>query len=201
MKTRMQFVTLLSAMLISALSFAGTKDGNFNADTKSSSVKWLGKKVTGEHYGTVKIKAGSFTVAGGQLTAGSFEVDMNSIVCDDLKDAEYNGKLIGHLKSDDFFSVAKFATASFKLTKATKGAKDGEYTVTGDLTIKGKTLPVSFPVMITEAGGNVTVSGDLTFDRAKYDIRYGSGSFFEGLGDKMIYDEVKLSLNIVSSAK
>lgn len=201
MKTRVQFVAAFAAMFLSVAAIAGPKDGNFNADAKASSVKWLGKKVTGEHFGTVNIKSGSFTVKGGQLTAGSFEVDMNSISCEDLKDAEYNGKLIGHLKSDDFFSVAKFSTASFKLTKATKGAKDGEYSVTGDLTIKGKTLPVTFPVTISENGGKVTVSGDLTFDRAKYDIRYGSGSFFEGLGDKMIYDEVKLTLNIVASGK
>jgi polyisoprenoid-binding protein YceI len=199
MKT-VSFFSILAAGLLSLAAVASApKDGNYNADSKATSIKWLGRKVTGEHFGKVNLKSGSFSWKGGMITAGMFEVDMNSMTCEDLTDATYNGKLIGHLKSDDFFSVEKFNTASFKLTKADKGSKEGSFTVTGDLTIKGKTLPVTFPVTVTEAAGKVTVSGDLTFDRAKYDIRYGSGSFFEGLGDKLIYDEVKLTLNIVAN--
>lgn len=200
MKTVSLFSILAAGLLSIAAVASAPKDGTYNADSKSTTIKWLGRKVTGEHFGKVNLKSGNFTWKGGLITAGSFEVDMNSMTCEDLTDATYNGKLIGHLKSDDFFSVEKFKTASFKLTKAEKGAKEGEFTVTGDLTIKGKTLPVTFPVTVAEAGGKVTVAGDLTFDRAKYDIRYGSGSFFEGLGDKLIYDEVKLTLNIVANA-
>ncbi len=191
-------IALLSAQLVMAV---GPKDGNYGADGKATSIKWLGKKVSGEHYGKVALKSGSFTVKNGLITAGAFEVDMKTITCEDLTDPDYNGKLIGHLKSDDFFAVEKFNTASFKLTKAVKGAKDGEFNVTGDLVIKGKSVPVTFPVTIKDQGGKLSVVGDLTFDRTKYDIRYGSGSFFENLGDKMIYDDVTLSLNIVASGK
>jgi polyisoprenoid-binding protein YceI len=129
---------------------------------------------------------------------------MTTLANTDLTDASYNAKLVGHLKSDDFFGVEKNPTSTFKITKVEPiaNAKAGEanYTITGDLTIKGKTHPATFPAVVTVNGNNATAKATATVDRAKYDIRYGSKSFFDNLGDKVINDEFTLAINIVAGA-
>ncbi|MEN2413703.1 YceI family protein [Flavobacterium mesophilum] len=157
-------------------------------DVKASSIKWVGKKVTGEHSGTVNFKEGAVVFKGKKLVGGSFTVDMTSLTSTDLT-GEYQGKLNGHLKADDFFGTDKFPTS--KLVFKTIGAKSADvYTVTADLTIKGITKPVTFD--ITVKGNTATTA--FKVDRTKYDIKYGSGSFFEGLGDKTINDEFELAV-------
>ncbi|MCV2483671.1 YceI family protein [Flavobacterium sp. SH_e] len=157
-------------------------------DVKASTIKWVGKKVTGEHSGTVNFKEGAVVFKGKKLVGGSFTVDMTSLTSTDLT-GEYQGKLNGHLKADDFFGTDKFPTS--KLVFKTIGAKSADvYTVTADLTIKGITKPVTFD--ITVKGNTATTA--FKVDRTKYDIKYGSGSFFEGLGDKTISDEFELAV-------
>jgi polyisoprenoid-binding protein YceI len=168
-----------------------------------STIGWLGKKVTGQHNGTIQFKSGQVLVKGTQITGGTFVVDMNSIKDTDLTDADYNAKLIGHLKSDDFFSVEKNPTATFVITsiKALKGdAAGNNATITGNLTIKGKTNPLSFPAKIGVKNGVAAASGTATVDRTKYDIRYGSKSFFESIGDKAIEDNFTLTFNVIAKA-
>ena len=183
---------------------AGSK-GEFTIDTKQSKVVWTGKKVTGEHTGTLMLKDGSVSVNDGAVTAAKVNMDMTSITCTDLEDKEYNQKLIGHLKSPDFFSVeenptANFKTTSFKAMKST--SKDGSnYTVTGDLTIKGITHSISFPAKVSVNGDKLTANATATFDRSKWEIKYGSSSFFEGLGDKVIYDDVEFEFQLVATTK
>lgn len=74
----------------------------YKADLSKSTLAWNGKKVTGEHSGTIKLSDGSLTMDGAKLKGGSFDIDMNSIVCTDIADKEYNDKFIGHMKSEDF---------------------------------------------------------------------------------------------------
>ncbi len=171
-------------------------------DTKASKVEWIGEKVTGKHNGNLMLQNGTVEANGGRLTGGTFTFDMTSITVEDLKDAEYNGKLLGHLKSDDFFSVEKNPTSTFKITSVApiKGAKAGaaNYTVTGDLSIKGITNRVTFPATVTMAGSQLTAIGTLKVDRTKYDIKYGSGSFFDNLGDKAISNDMTISFNVVA---
>lgn len=157
-------------------------------DVKASTIKWVGKKVTGEHSGTVNFKDGAVVFKGKKLVVGSFTVDMTSLTSTDLT-GEYQGKLNGHLKADDFFGTDKFPTA--KLVFKTIGAKTTDvYTVTADLTIKGITKPVTFD--ITVAGNTATTA--FKVDRTKYDIKYNSGNFFENLGDKTINDDFELTV-------
>ncbi|MFT2008497.1 YceI family protein [Pontibacter sp. 13R65] len=181
---------------------APAKAVSYKVEAGKSEVKWHAKKVTGEHMGNIKLKEGQILVDGNKPTGGNFVIDMNSITCTDIADAEYNGKLIGHLKNDDFFSVDKFPTSTFKITSLTpvKNAAAGKpnYTVKGNLTIKGITNPIEFPAVITVKNGAASAKADVVVNRAKYDIRYGSTSFFDSLGDKAIDDNFTLSLNIAA---
>ncbi|MCB0275508.1 MAG: YceI family protein, partial [Calditrichaeota bacterium] len=156
-----------------------------------------------KHNGVISLKDGVFSVEGDKMS-GNFTVDMTSIVVKDIPmDNEYNGKLTGHLKSPDFFSVADHPEAKFEITKVVPyKAKDGEeanYKVTGNLTIKGITHEISFPAMITMDGDSFSAKATTSIDRSRWDIRYGSGSFFDNLGDKLIYDDFHLEINLVGS--
>lgn len=190
---------VLAAALLAFLSIEMSAQ-NYSVDASSSSLKWFGEKVLGKHNGSVNIKDGTMTKSGKSFS-GNFSIDMTSITNEDLKDAEYNAKLIGHLKSDDFFSVAKHNTATFKLKNikdyTPKKGEQGKHWVTGDLTIKGITNEIAFPANITFTDKGFNADAKFSIDRTKWDIRYGSGSFFDNLGDKTIYDEIKFNLSLV----
>ena len=171
--------------------FAATQ----KVDVTKSVINWTGKKVTGEHHGTIAIKEGNLEVNNSKITGGKIVMDMPTIADVDLTDAGMNAKLIGHLKSDDFFGVVNFPTSEFIITKAE--ANGNNYTFTGNMTIKGITNPVSFTATSSKDGKNNVYKGSLTVDRSKYNVRYGSKSFFNDLGDKVINDEFILNFNLV----
>ncbi len=193
---------LLLLPLLAILAMAAKVADTYNVDTASSSIVWTGYKVTGKHTGAVKVKNGTLSWDAGKLTGGSFDIDMNSMTVVDLT-GESNTKLLNHLKSDDFFSVATHPVASFKITSAkeiTDPAK-GTHEITGDLTIKGVTNAITFPATVTVNGKEAVAKADIKLDRTKWNIRYGSGKFFENLGDKMISDDFELKLHIVGEVK
>ncbi len=183
--------------LLAVLAMAAKVATSYNVDTNSSVIVWTGYKVTGKHTGTVKIKNGTLSTDNGVLTGGSFEVDITSITCTDME-GEYAGKLVGHLKSDDFLGAATYPTASFVITKAIPQDSKGNYKIMGNLTIKGITKEVKFFANVAEANGVVNAAGKITIDRSEFNMRYGSGSFFDGLGDKTIYDEFDLQVTLVA---
>ncbi|GAA4834476.1 YceI family protein [Algivirga pacifica] len=166
-------------------------------DVANSTIKWRGTKVTGEHYGKIQLKDGELEMKKDKLVGGSFTVDMSTMTCDDLDAGEWNDKLIGHLKSDDFFGVEKYPTATFVITKA-KAKGNDMYDITGDMTIKGKTETVMFPATVKMDGDAVTATAKITLDRTKYDIRYGSASFFDNLGDKAIGNDFFLEVELTA---
>ncbi|AWG22157.1 lipid-binding protein [Flavobacterium faecale] len=178
----LSLVVLLSTVTITAQ----TK----KIDTAKSSIAWVGKKVTGQHNGTVNFKDGLIIFKSNKVVGGKFTVDMTSMTATDLS-GEYQEKLNGHLKADDFFGTDKFATATLVFKKIAVKAKD-LYTVTADLVIKGKTSPVTFDLAVK--GNSATTKFNV--DRTKYDIKYGSGSFFSNLGDKAINDEFELAVDL-----
>ena len=159
--------------------------------TEESTVTWKAYKVTGSHTGTVNLSEGTLMFDEGKLTGGDFTVDMTTLVNSDLE-GEYKGKLEGHLKSDDFFGVATHQYAKLVFTKVDPSGKNS-YEVSGDLTIKGITKAVIFDVSVYGSKATATMK----IDRAQYDVRYGSGSFFDNLGDKTIYDEFDLVVDLV----
>ena len=188
---------LLLLPLLAVLAMAATSVDNYNVDVAFSNIVWTGYKVTGQHTGDVKVKNGNLQFADGKLTGGSFDIDMNSITCNDLQ-GEYGAKLVGHLKSDDFFGVNTHPTAKFVITRAIPVDTKGNYKIIGNLTIKTTTKEVKFNANVVEKGSEINASGKLVIDRSDFDVRFGSGSFFDGLGDKTIYDDYDLEISLVA---
>ncbi|GAB1856996.1 YceI family protein [Flavobacteriaceae bacterium MHTCC 0001] len=176
-----------AAILVAFLTLSFTKT-SIKKEIKidSSTLVWKAYKVTGSHEGTVAIKSGYLNFEDDKLTGGEFVIDMTTIANTDIK-GEYSAKLDGHLKSDDFFGVEKFPTSSLVFTKVTPVSKNA-YEVTGDISIKGKTESITFNLSVYGNKANAA----LKIDRTKFDIKYGSSSFFDGLKDKAIYDEFDL---------
>lgn len=164
-------------------------------DVTKSVVNWTGKKVAGEHHGTIAIKEGNLEEKDGQITGGKIVMDMPSIADHDLTNPGMNAKLIGQLKSDDFFGVVTFPTSELVLKKVESNGNS--HTFTGDLTIKGITNPVTFAATSSKDGNNTLYKGTITVDRSKFNVRYGSKSFFNNLGDKVINDEFLLDFNLL----
>ncbi|WP_320815744.1 YceI family protein [Flavobacterium sp.] len=179
----------IALTLITLVSFTANSQTKV-IDAKKSNIHWVGKKVTGQHEGTISLKDGALVFKGDKLAGGKFTVDMTTINTTDL-DGGMKGKLDGHLKSEDFFGTEKHQTAS--LIFKTIAVKDkNTTTVTADLTIKGITNPITFDMTINGS----TATTKLIVDRTKYDIKYGSGSFFDNLGNKTIYDDFELDVTL-----
>lgn len=171
---------------------------NKTVNTSQSAIVWKAYKVTGSHTGKVALKSGSLQMQDGKLTGGSFVIDMNTITCTDLE-GEWRDKLVGHLKSDDFFGVANHPEATFVITEVVSRGTPGSYKITGNLTIKEITKQIRFNTQLTEENGVTTAVSDLTLDRSDFDVRFGSGSFFDNLGDKTIYDDFELQVKLVTN--
>ncbi|WP_426431041.1 YceI family protein [Winogradskyella sp. HB-48] len=187
MKNRNSQFAMLFILALSFMSFTVLKDKK--VDVSSSKVTWKGYKVGGEHEGTIKLKEGSLTFNGDALEGGSFTIDMTSINTTDLS-GDYKAKLDGHLKSDDFFGVEEYPIASLTITSVS--GKNGKYTVKGDITIKGITEAISFPMTVTEN----SATANLKIDRTKHKITYKSPSLLETLKDKAIYDEFDINVEL-----
>ena len=189
-------MNLMITGLCAALLFASASSFAAGVSVDKSKVMWKGTKVVGSsHEGTVALKSADLKFKDGEPVSGEIVMDMTTIKNTDLSGA-MNKKLVGHLKSPDFFDVKKHKTAKLKINKIQK-ASDKFYLISGDLMIKGKSQPVSVKAEVASTkGNNQTVKASFKFDRTKFGIKYGSGSFFEDLGDKMISDEVEISVEL-----
>ena len=172
-------------------------DEKYVVDTKESLVSWKGSNPFGAHTGNAYISKGELMTENGQLRGGTVEVDMNTI---EDENHETNSGLIKHLKDPDFFDVKKFPFAAIAITRvATIKAEDKE--ITGNLTIKGITHPVSFRAKVVVKDGSVKASGKLIIDRTKWGVRYGSEKFFDNLKDQTISDDIEFNIKIVAKNK
>ena len=168
-------------------------------DVTKSTLLWEGYKVTGKHNGSVNIQSGELVLRDGNLRSGKFVIDMRTIEVHDLE-GNSRTRLENHLKSDDFFGVTTHPQATFTIEKATPATQKGAYKVEGKLTIKNITHPISFDAQVTEENGMTIATADIKVDRSKFDVRHGSGSFFDNLGDKTIYDEFDVKVRLVGDA-
>lgn len=173
------------------LSFAGEK---FPVNVKNSSIFWEATKVTGAHHGLVNLKSGFLEFENDKLLSGEFVIDMNTIVNKDLESPKWNTKLVNHLKSEDFFSVEKFPEVRLLITSIKPGNDPDLYSITADAIIKGISKPVNFDARIYKNSSKAEAS--LVLDRTKWNIQYRSGSFFENLGDRLIYDDFTLNVKL-----
>lgn len=182
----------LSIVFLILVSFFEGNAQTSKIDVTKSTIHWTGKKITGEHEGSIKFKNGTIIFKNKKLTGGSFTVDMTTLSNDDQTGTSKQ-KLEGHLKSEDFFSTAAYTTSTLVFKSiASKG--NNTYLVNGDLTIKGITNSIQFDLVIVE---KKKAKATLTINRTKYDIKYGSGSYFDDLGDKTIYDDFELNVVLV----
>lgn len=167
----------------------------YKVDPEATKIVYVGKKVTGEHTGTVKVKNGTLNFTGPELTSGEITVDMNTLNSTDITDKDLNAKYVGHMKSPDFFDVEKYPESKLVIKKTKANAQGLE--VTGDLTMIGQTKPVTFQVTDwKKTAESVTGKANVTINRTQWGLKYGSGSFFKGLGDKAINDEFTLAITL-----
>ena len=191
---------LLSTIVLFAFSSVATAQKTqaqstaFVVDAAKSTFKWTGKKVTGPHWGNAKVANGVIYTENGNVKNGNVTIDMNSIDVKDLEPAKGGDKLAGHLKADDFFSVEKHPTAKLEIKSVTAAASG--VTCVADLTIKGITKEITFPATIAYTDNVMVATADFKIDRTKWDIKYGSGSFFENLGNKAIDNDFEVSVKI-----
>ncbi|MBL4642803.1 MAG: YceI family protein [Flavobacteriaceae bacterium] len=160
-----------------------------NVNVAESVMLWKGFKPTGSHNGTVKLSSGAMSVSNGVIS-GEFVIDMSSIA-----DADGSTRLEGHLKNADFFDVEKYPTSKFVITSSE--VKDGKVQVTGNLTIKDVTKSITIPATIIDVDGVLTFKSE-TFElnRADFNVKYGSKSFFGNLKDKFINDNMEMSFKV-----
>lgn len=182
---------ILFILTISFFSLHINAQTKFTADSDKSSLLWYGEKVTGEHHGTIRLNNGFLLWKDNKIVSGEFTIDMKSI-----KDGDSNARLEGHLKSDDFFGVENFPLSKIVLTGSAPFDK-GTALVKANLTIKGITNPVEFKAVREQKDDGTWFYATIVVDRSKYNVRYGSGSFFDNLGDKTIYDEFKLRVSLL----
>jgi polyisoprenoid-binding protein YceI/rhodanese-related sulfurtransferase len=178
--------------------------GSFQLDIEKSTIKWTGANLSNSHSGTLRFVEGVFQLRQGEFADARFQIDMQSLACDDINDAKTNRMLLEHLSSEDFFDVAKYPTAKFQLTAAkvlppgTPGSPN--YEMDGRLTLKGVTDQVTFPAVVGQSGPNLIAGqAHLEFDRTRWDVQYGSGRFFAFLGQHLVNDWVHLHLIIIAN--
>ena len=198
------FLTLAASLALTLGATANNDEGTtrYRVDATASSITWHATKVTGEHMGTVDVTNGYLSMTDGELVAANVIANMETIRCTDLE-GEWGDKLVGHLNSDDFFNVSEHKTSSFTLRNIealgeTKG--EATHTVTGDFTIRGITKSVTFDAKVEDNNGKLSIEGSVVLDRAQFEVKYGSGSFFDNLGDNLIHDNFTVGFNLVANA-
>jgi polyisoprenoid-binding protein YceI len=184
--------TLLIALLVTvALAFRPAPTPRYTVLPAASRLSWTGHAEVGSYApaGTVALRSGWFAYDGRRLRGGSFMVDLTALHHD-------NAQLREHLRGADFFDVARFPTAELRLLPAGPGEARGQ------LTIKGVTRPVTFPVRLSPLpDGRLRVQGTATLDRTRFGIRYNSTSFFAGLGDQAIRNDFQLTFDVLAAGR
>ncbi|NRD19601.1 YceI family protein [Winogradskyella eckloniae] len=171
----------------------------YNVNTAESGIDWKGFKPTGSHFGTITLSEGTLNLNEATIESGSFVIEMNSIAVSDIPaEEEGNAKLVGHLKNADFFNVEDHPTAKFEVTGIS--TVEGKTILSGNLTIKEKTNNISFPVTTEIKDDMLSLTSEtFTIDRSKWNIEYGSKSFFDNLGDKFINDDIEIKVALTAT--
>ena len=162
-------------------------------DTKESTVEWTGTKLNSGHTGLIDIKSGELKADGKLITAGAFMIDMKSIHETGNEDTESAEMLAGHLMAADFFDAEVHPTCSFAITQVTE--KDGDYIISGNLTIKGIEKNISFPAKVEADGKVLMADAEFTINRNDWGVSYGSG-ITGAVADKAIGDDISFVVHL-----
>ena len=165
-------------------------------DKLGSKIQWIGQKVTGEHSGQVKVAGGYIVVNDSKLSSGEILINMQSITVDDIENPGKNQSLVSHLKDGDFFNTEEFPTAKFIFNKFS--GENENTNVVGNMTIRDKTVPTELTMNVVVNQDTSFASGTIKIDRTLFGIKYGSGSFFDNLGDRMILDNFILNFMVIA---
>ena len=197
MTINLKKITILTVIGLTLMSFTAaiTAQTDFTILASKSNVKWTGYKPGGQHKGTVDVKSGSFAMDGDIIQSGSVVIDMTSLKVTDSE----SQKLYNHLRGEDFFNVKEFKTSTLviKSSKSVNADSNGNHTleITGDMTILGKTQPITFKAVNTAKTDNyMFYSTNLSIDRTKFGITYKSSM----LGDAMINDDFDLAIKLIA---
>lgn len=213
MKIKLLLISMLSVLILTGCNGAknaveteeakdviesSTETEVITLNTEGSTVTWKGEKVTGSnHIGTIEVKSGEVFFEDKVLVGGNFILDMTTIQ-ENIE--EQNEQLINHLRSDDFFSVESHPEASFEITNVTETESEGAtHTIEGNLTIKGISKNIEFEAYIQESNNVFAATANFEIDRTDWDVRFGSGKFFDDLGDNAIKDAIEFQLNLVTN--
>ena len=179
-----------------AAAVAESTSEKFIANVGESMIEWKGFKPTGSHTGTINLESGVFTTNDGKVHSGTFLINMKSIKVTDIPaDKKGNADLVGHLSGADFFDVEKFPGAAFEVTGLEE--KEGKSMLSGNLSLKGVKNNITFPVVVSQDADNLSLTSEaFTIDRSKWNVQYGSKSFFDDLGDKFINDDIELKITV-----
>jgi len=176
-------------------------DGEYRVDTEASIIRWTGRNLFNHHSGTVKLSGGQLSLADGLVTSADFSIDMRSIACEDLADAQYNSLLLRHLANADFFDTEHHPEARFVAhsCEPVQGAAPGSpnFRLSGAFTLRGVSRPLTFPLVAANAGdGRIAGQALIDLDRTEFGSIYGSGRFFRFLGQHVVNDIVHLHVKI-----
>ena len=194
----------ITAIFITVLVSIITAVDSLHVDMENSQIKWIGRKVTGEHSGTLNLSGGWVVLDKHSINSGKFIFDMASISNTDIESPEWKQKLEDHLKSEDFFHTDSFPHAILEIkghqSLIIENSKNNDQ-ILADLTIRGITHEIKFPLDLTQSQNNYNAEGSVDIDRTLYNIQYKSGKFFDELGDKLIYDNFTVQFMVQTKGK
>lgn len=182
--------------------FSAYSQGKAELSLKESTIFWRGTHAIGNsgHEGTLRFSSGMLTQsADGKITGGSFVIDMSSIKNTDEEDERGRKNIEEHLKSNDFFDVKKFPTATFTIVKIAPTMLPNKYAVTGDLLMKGISNRIVFTALINQNKEAISVKADHTLIRTLWGITYKSqGTFdFGNLKNDLISNAVPIKMELL----
>lgn len=193
MKYLKNFLIIIVITLFSAQSSAQT----YKVQNKVSKIEWVGKKVTGSHEGTIDVSNGFVEMNDDKIKSGQLKIDMTTIQITDIEDEKMNEKFKGHLNSSDFFDVKNYNYSTLIIEEVTYNSAT-EVDLICNLTIKEYSNKIKVPAKVLLEEGKLVVIGEVEIDRTKFDIKYGSGSFVDNLGDKAINNNFEIKFKIAA---
>ena len=185
---------LILTFFLTSFLFGGNEEKIYTIDLNKSKLRWVAKKLTGSHWGSIRLKSGIVKIKNNLPIEGEFIVDMKTIKVMDTKESLWGKKLQSHLHSKDFFDTENYPEAKLSIKRVT--IRNGRFLIDADLSIKSIIHPIEFVCEIFQSGDLATTRGKVEIDRTLYDVTYRSARYFPNIGNRMIYDTFTVDFEI-----